>query len=410
MPRVLHAAGVLGAMLTDAWIPTDSVLGKLPVPALRRLRGRYHSDLSSANVLHFTRSSFGFEIRARVSKSNSGRAWPHTLARNRWFQRRGVAALKRLAPLLEKAGKQLTLFAYSYAALDLLRVAKQRGWKAILGQIDGGRGDEKIVEAECRRHPELNSLWQAAPPEYWRAWKDECALADAIIVNSDWSNRLLLEEGIEPEKLHIIPVAYEAGVENHIAQRTYPQEFSVTRPLRILFLGAFVLRKGAAAVLETIRLLQNEPVEFWIVGSVGVDVPAALRESPKVKWIGPVSREATSAYYRDADLFLFPTISDGFGMTQVEARGWKLPVITTPYCAPIIQDGVNGLVISELDGEILANAVCSLLHDPRRLDRLATGVEGEREPYSQARVRERILALSALDEVCKFNFLLRKAR
>ena len=85
---------------------------------------------------------------------------------------------------------------------------------------------------------------------------------DGIVVNSDWSYQLLVETGIEPKKLHVIPVAYEPAMEGRVLQRKYPEKFSPARPLRVLFLGAFVLRKGAVAVLEAIRLLQKEPVEF----------------------------------------------------------------------------------------------------------------------------------------------------
>src|SRR6185436_3973192 len=166
----------------------------------------------------------------------------------------------------------------------------------------------------------------------------------------------LIDAGIEATKLQVIPVAYEPPVDAREFSRTYPESFTEARPLRVLFVGVFALRKGAAAVLEAMSRLAKEPVEFCVVGSIAIDIPAPLRDSPKVKWIGPVSRESTTSFYRNADLFLFPTVSDGFGMTQVEARGWKLPVIATPFCAPIVKDGINGLVLTEISGESLSKA------------------------------------------------------
>ena len=121
-------------------------------------------------------------------------------------------------------------------------------------------------------------------------------------------------------------------------------------------------------------------------------MPAALRDSPKVKWVG-VDPARPRQRIIEMPICLSPTVSDGFGMTQVEARGWKLPVITTPFCAPIIQHEVNGLVIRDANGKLLANAVRALLHDPRKLGRLAAGAATEYEPYSFLRVQERFLAL-----------------
>jgi glycosyltransferase involved in cell wall biosynthesis len=303
--------------------------------------------------------------------------------------------LKRLAPRWESDDCPFTLFAYSYSALDILRFAKQRGWHTVLSQIDGGRKDEEIVAGEHLRHPEIISEWQPAPPGYWQVWEQECALADSIVVNSEWSRRLLVDAGIAPQKVRVIPVAYESVSEACALQRSYPREFNAERPLRVLFLGAFALRKGAIAVMEAMQALREEPVEFSMVGAVNVQVPTMLRDSAKVKWIGPVSRESTATYYRAADLFLFPTLSDGFGMTQVEARAWKLPIISTPFCAPIVQHDVNGLVLPELTGAHLAEAICELLKSPKRLKCLSNGTASESQRYNPERVRDQLFALGA---------------
>lgn len=387
VPRVVHSIDSLGGLITESWVPPGH-----PVSSVRRLGERFHPDLGPAPVYAWNSAAIAFEISARVQRLGG---WPLTIKRNLWFQQRGVKMLQRLAPQLERNGNRTILFAYSYAALELLRFARTKGWQTVLGQIDGGLRDEEVVANEHRQHAGLTSHWQPAPPAYWRSWQEECSLADTIIVNSTWSKELLSDAGVDAAKLKVIPVAYQGATEARELERSYPAEFSAARPLRVLFLGAFALRKGAAAVLEAMRLLEEAPVEFWIVGALGVDVPAALRESAKVKWVGAVSRESTADYYRNADLFLFPTISDGFGMTQVEARGWKLPVIATPFCAPIIEHERNGLIIEEVNGAALSSAIRYLLDSPAHLKRLSAGYAGEYDAYSVASVREEILSLGS---------------
>ena len=76
-------------------------------------------------------------------------------------------------------------------------------------------------------------------------------------------------------------------------------------------------------------------------GRVGRFPGAGLVESKLrsgVRWIGPVSRAKTAAFYRQADLLVFPTFSDGFGLTQLEAQAWKLPIIATKFCGDVVQD------------------------------------------------------------------------
>ena len=58
--------------------------------------------------------------------------------------------------------------------------------------------------------PELAADWQAAPPEYWGSWREECKLADRIVVNSEWSREGLVRGGVPGEKISVIPLAYEA--------------------------------------------------------------------------------------------------------------------------------------------------------------------------------------------------------
>ena len=72
--------------------------------------------------------------------------------------------------------------------------------------------------------------------------------------------------------------------------------------------------------------------------SIQIAVPADLRDHPQVRWAGTVSREDTARYYRDADVFLFPTYSDGFGLTQLEAQAWKLPIIASVFCGAVVED------------------------------------------------------------------------
>ena len=55
-----------------------------------------------------------------------------------------------------------------------------------------------------------------------------------------------------------------------------------------------------------------------------------------------------SKFYKEADVFILPTLSDGFGLTQLEAQSWKLPVIASRHCGEVVRDGENGVVLEEV--------------------------------------------------------------
>jgi glycosyltransferase involved in cell wall biosynthesis len=400
---------------------------------------RFDSELRDSRVTAFNWSLVAFEILARARRL---RGWDKIIARNNWFQRKAVSALRdkettrqqdnkgvvslrpgeayppawkttglEAAPMGgQSSSSPLTLFAYSYAARQIFRFAKQRGWKTVLGQIDPGPVEEKIVAEEAARVPELAGDWQPAPPEYWDNWQEECSLADHIIVNSEWSRACLVEAGIGSSKLIVTPLAYElpevSGQKSEVRgqrpgpgvrgpatagklrsedreqptenselvtdnrspiTRAYPARFTPDRPLRVLFLGQVNLRKGVARLFDAIRQLKNEPIEFEFVGRVQVAVPADLKNNARVRWCDAVPRGKTDDFYRNADVLIFPTLSDGFGLTQLEAQAHGLPVIASRCCGEVVKHGVNGLLLDVPVADAIVEAFRSCLADPSRL-------------------------------------------
>lgn len=364
IPRALNQAGLLGYLVTDSWVAPNSSVARLPGQSLKSLKERFHPDLSQVSVQAFTGSSIYFELAQKLQR-NLG--WDRVIARNRWFQQRAIRFLRSLTPQLEKQDVQPILFAYSYAALEILRYGKAQGWRTILGQIDPGPIEEEIVKAEHLRYPEFQSTWQPVPPQYWATWREECALADRILVNSPWSSQALQQAKIPAEKIDIVPLAYQPSAQASGFCRTYPQAFSDQRPLRVLFLGQVILRKGIVALLEAAEILQDQPIEFWIVGPQEITLPKTSDAYGKIHWIGSVPRSAATQYYQMADVFLFPTLSDGFGLTQLEAQVWKLPIICSQRCGEVVTDGNNGVRLSEVSGPAIVQILQFLINCPEQL-------------------------------------------
>ncbi|ACA99505.1 MULTISPECIES: glycosyltransferase family 4 protein [Cyanophyceae] len=357
--RSLHRHQNLACLITDTWVPPQSLLQSIPSSSLKSLKERFHPDLATAAIHHNTLQSLRFELTQRVQKTDP---WSRIMARNVWFQRYTCTQLSGF----EICGtSKPILFAYSYAALDLLKFAKSKGWYTVLGQIDPGMVEADIVQQEHQRYPHLAPQHAVPPAEYWSQWQEECRLTDQIMVNSTWSKQALLSIGIPDSKLQVVPLAYEPPESSHAFERTYPDRFTAERPLRVLFLGQVILRKGIAAIIEAAQKLSDRPIEFWIVGGLGIIPPP---DTPKnLHWIGSVPRSQVTTYYQDADLFLFPTLSDGFGLTQLEAQAWKLPIIASRFCGEVVKDQTNGLLLPEVSGEAIANALVTCLQQPKCL-------------------------------------------
>lgn len=365
IPRVLEQQQQLSHLITDAWVTPQSPFNLLPKSLLSNLRERYHLQLASASVRNFNSSLIKFEITQKI-RQQSG--WKTIINRNQWFQKKGVKFLEKIA---DNISEPVTIFSYSYAALELFKFAKKQGWQTVLGQIDPGIYEEKLVSQECDRYSQYSSNWQPAPSEYWETWQQECQLADRIIVNSDWSSQALQKTGIHSNKIQVIPLAYKQPEIARNFTRVYPQSFTKKRPLRVLFLGQIILRKGIAKIFEAIELLKEQPIEFWFVGSIKIEIPQEAQNNSQVKWFGTVPRSMTANYYQQADVFLFPTLSDGFGLTQLEAQAWQLPIIASNYCGTVVKNRVNGLNLSDITGEAITKCLLDCLNNPDLLNKIS---------------------------------------
>jgi glycosyltransferase involved in cell wall biosynthesis len=358
--RALATKGCLEGMVTDAWHAGDSA--SRWNPTADKLASRYHADLKDAKVLSFNHRLLAFEA---LRKLGAKSGWDLIVRRNHWFQKQVVRQLRSILR------PEHTVFSYSYTAKKVFELGKEVGCRCILGQIDPGVHEENLVAAEVGRLHGIDTGFVPAPKQYWDNWKHECELADTIMVNSQWSRDALELEGVETAKIKIVPLVYAAddsGTDSFT--RTYPQQFSEARPLEILYLGQVIPRKGIQYLLRAAELLTDSPVRFTVVGEPG-PWRSPLTALPNVNVVGGVPRGSVDQYYQAADAFLFPTLSDGYGLTQLEAQRWKLPIICSKRCGNVVQDDVNGIELSDVSGESIVNAISRLLDNPSQLERLS---------------------------------------
>jgi glycosyltransferase involved in cell wall biosynthesis len=210
--------------------------------------------------------------------------------------------------------------------------------------------------------------------------RDEWAAADLVLVNSKWSMNALLQQGVPAAKLFVVPVAYEARPGNPPVRNTF------TQPLTVLWLGSVNLRKGIQYLIEAARHLGGNPrIRFVVAGPISI-AEAIVASAPKnMEFLGQVTRDRTEQIYRSADLFVLPTISDGFAITQVEAMAQGLPVITTPNCGEVVTSGVDGLIVPPFDGAALAEAIIKLDADRNLLREMSSQAIKKSLQFSLAR-------------------------
>ena len=361
-------------MVTDAWTRPGSALLHIPGDLPRRLAERTHADLESADVRDLTLQLVRQELEWRF---NRRAGWDLLMARNKWFQQAAAAVLDAEQT---RPGERVAVFAHSYSAREIFRHAKSRGWVTVLGQIDPGEEHFAIVRRLADAAPQYGPAPAGPPIRYFEAWREECALADHIVVNSEWSRQAVVRAGVDPQKLHVLPLAYEDAERPADAPHTYPKHFTAERPLRLLFVGSVSVVKGAANLLEAMSLLAGLPVTLTLVGERAMVVPSAWENLPSVEFTGAVPRSDIGRHYEASDALVFPSHSDGFGMAQIEARAAGLPIVASPCCGRVVDDQVTGVILPAVSAAAIAAAIRQLLQSPAVLAQYSQRAIATRPP------------------------------
>jgi glycosyltransferase involved in cell wall biosynthesis len=397
----LHRRGRLRGLCTDIWANEGSVwraVAALAPSQGRKIWERYEPSLRDARVVTMEPiEMMGRMVRERLG-SRSFVSWTRLMKADRRFAGAISRRLERSELLRPSDGLAPVVFAYSYGAREILSVAKRSGCFTVLGQIDPGPDDELIDEV-TRRHGVKRRTVAGAPAAYWSSWRDECALADLILVNSEWSASLVERAGVARDKLRISPLAFRASTVHHpTEERAFPPCFTEERPLRLLFLGKANIRKGALELLQAMARLQDAPARLLMVGHVEDDVREFSRHMNNVEWVGPVARSATAEFYRRADVFILPTHSDGFAITQLEALAHDLPVIVSRNCGDVIEHGRQGLRLEQVTAEAIEGAVRNVLAHPEALAAMSARAAARLAHFSPERVVDALVA--AVEEAC----------
>jgi glycosyltransferase involved in cell wall biosynthesis len=150
----------------------------------------------------------------------------------------------------------------------------------------------------------------------------EIALADLVLVPSTFVMHSIQEYAPEKE---IVLVPYGVDLEFW----TPPGREAVREDIRFVYAGGVSVRKGIPLLLEAWRCAALSNASLTLAGNWELaekkreDLPAG------VNFIGPCSRTQLRQVYRESDVFVFPSFSEGFGLVILEALACGVPVIAS---------------------------------------------------------------------------------
>jgi glycosyltransferase involved in cell wall biosynthesis len=277
-----------------------------------------------------------------------------------------------------------SVHAFEYTALATFERAKQEGIARILHvpSLDSKQFEE-IQQREKRNWKELvgahDGYFDSKFARRYDRRQREIALADVIIVNSSLTARSHIASGADPMKTF----ACLLGAPPPIAEvRVGPERKN--QPLGVIWAGNFSLRKGAHYLLDAWKFLNARSAAILnVYGKLLLPDRLLAATTEGIAFHGSVRQARLFNAFEQADILVFPTLSDGFGMVVAEAMAHGLPVITTDQAgAADLVTPNNGFIVPAANPKALADALRWCLDNRERLQAMrfaARDAAGERQ-------------------------------
>ena len=388
--RALADAGMLESLVTDLFWPSDRGWAKTLEPrlprSLRSMLGQRSEPRLPSSLIHLCALS-GLST-LLLDKL------PHVpLSLRRRVTRFADATLGRTAGhLASRTGAGL--LSYSYYGYDAF---SHYPHPAMLFQLHPHPATmRRILSEELTAHPDcassLQQEWELAlPEEDFQHLVSETKMAAHFLAASSFTRSTLVEHGTPEKAVTVIPYGVDSA---RFIPDLSRRSSTGTGPLRLLFVGRINQRKGIKYLLEALRLLNTREVHLTVCGRVvdSLDLFKPFAEQVDIR--PDVSAQELVAAYQAADLFVFPSVAEGFGQVLLESLASGLPILsTTRTAAPdLIEHGSQGFIVGPHRPDLLAAHIDWALTHRTDLAHMAHEARLRAEHFTWARFRSGIVS------------------
>ncbi|MBI3516403.1 MAG: glycosyltransferase family 4 protein [Proteobacteria bacterium] len=358
------------------------LVGALPEPwrarCARELGRRRFDGIDPADVHSHVGLELPYVAAARLLPRHPDTVERVLYWRNRHFDASVASSIARRPPDV--------VIGHDTSALRALRAAKRAGAATVLNQVIGHLAvGDSILREEAARHPEFADSLHAGAPDWLVAQcRDEVLEADCVLAPSDYVRRTLIEQGVAPERIALVPF----GV--RVERFKPPDEPRRDGVFRLLYVGQISQRKGVKYLLEAVRRLALPDLELVLVGGVVGSGAGLAPYAGLFRHVPNVPHAEVQRLFQSADLFVYPSLHEGSALAIFEAMASGLPVITTEHAGSMVRDGVDGYLVPLRDPDAIERRILELHDDPARRHAMAASARQRAEQFTWGHYRERL--------------------
>lgn len=388
--RALAEAGLLETLVTDLYWPGDgswahSLERVTRMQILELLHRRQAENVPSDSVTACWSSGVSSLLLSKIPQL------PFNWRRGavRWCDRSLGETAGRIAS--DRGAALLSYSYYGHSAFSSYTGKQPR----ILFQLHPHPASVRAILARERQlHPDcaesLDQEWELALPQPdFDRLVEEPAMADHWLVASQFTKRTLTDFGIASERIAVVPYGTDLNKFSPIRRQPRPSG----GPLRLLFVGTLGQRKGIKYLLQALEMFPPGAVELTACGRPVDNLSLFTGSRMPIRLYPSITDEGLLQAYRNADLFVFPSLAEGFGHVLLEAMASGLPILSTDRTAApdLIRNGAEGFLVKAGCSSDLAAHIQKFLDRPAMLDVMGSAARKRAELFTWERFRRGVV-------------------
>ena len=204
----------------------------------------------------------------------------------------------------------------------------------------------------------------------------------------------------EVHYLSVIPNGINLDKFRNLSRETFRKRLGIKKGEKIItFVGTLRPVKGLKYLIQAMNIIskQDTGIKLMLVGDG--EERLALQELVKeldledrVTFVGKVLNEEIPGYMIASDVFVLPSLSESFGIVNLEAMACGLPIVASKVggLPEIVKNGVNGFLVEPKNPEQISDKVLLLLGDDVLRERISKNNKDKVKDYSWESVVERL--------------------
>ncbi len=275
------------------------------------------------------------------------------------------------------------VYLWAGLSVDIFEQFHKNGTKIVIERINCHRATSRSILKNAEQIWGVESK-SSITDEDIAAEDRKLEIADAIFCPSPMVRNSMLENGVPPEKL----LSSSYGWEPERFKLTHSVQHKNLKPV-FLFVGTLCLRKGIPLLLEAWKRADIDG-ELLLCGAVDEDIQSAFANELKGKSVRHITyTKDIGKIFSQADVFVFPSLEEGGPMVTYEAMAHGIPPLVTAMGAgAIVQDGINGVVLPDMDIDAWAEAIRDIAENKQKRLELGEKAKVRAQEFTWKKVAE----------------------